>query len=134
MSESPFQLEERQGVGMVRLRSHDGMNRLTRSVVQSLTEAVGQLAEGKHALVIAGSDRFFSAGADLEEFAVLNGPAAYAFSKMGQELMQALDQFPAAVYAAVSGYCMGGGLDLARASGGFDLLMRYWDTAALHLA
>jgi enoyl-CoA hydratase/carnithine racemase len=113
MSESPFQLEERQGVRIVRLRSYDGMNRRTRSVVQSLTAAVGQLAQEKHALVIAGSDRFFSAGADLEEIEVLNGPAAYEFSKMGQELMQALDQFPAAVYASVSGYCMGGSLDLA---------------------
>jgi enoyl-CoA hydratase/carnithine racemase len=34
---------------------------------------------------------------------------------MGQGLMSAIDQFPAPVYAAISGYCMGGGLDLALA-------------------
>jgi enoyl-CoA hydratase/carnithine racemase len=34
---------------------------------------------------------------------------------MGQALMQAVERFPAPVYAAVSGYCMGGGLDLALA-------------------
>jgi enoyl-CoA hydratase/carnithine racemase len=34
---------------------------------------------------------------------------------MGQLLMLAVEQFPAPVYAAVSGYCMGGGLDLALA-------------------
>jgi enoyl-CoA hydratase/carnithine racemase len=34
---------------------------------------------------------------------------------MGQTLMRALEEFPARVYAAISGYCMGGGLDLALA-------------------
>jgi enoyl-CoA hydratase/carnithine racemase len=34
---------------------------------------------------------------------------------MGQDLMRAVEEFPAPVYAAVSGYCMGGGLDLALA-------------------
>lgn len=34
---------------------------------------------------------------------------------MGQDLMAAIERFPAPVYAAISGYCMGGGLDLALA-------------------
>jgi len=51
----------------------------------------------------------------LKEIAALNAPTAYEFSKMGQELMSAIDNFPAPVYAAVGGYCMGGGLDLALA-------------------
>ncbi len=116
MSASCFQLEKQHGVYIVRLRSNDGTNRLTRVVVHSLTEAVGQLAqENRRPLVIAGNDRFFSAGAELEEIAALYGSTAYEFSKMGQELMRTIDQFPAPVYAAVSGYCMGGGLDLALA-------------------
>ena len=66
-------------------------------------------------LVIAGNDKFFSAGADLAEISTLNGPSAYEFSKMGQRLMQLVDEFPAPVFGAISGYCMGGGLDLALA-------------------
>jgi enoyl-CoA hydratase/carnithine racemase len=81
----------------------------------SLTEAVGQLAREQQPLVIAGNERFFSAGAELEEIAALDGTAAYEFSKMGQRLMAAIANFPAPVYAAISGYCMGGGLDLALA-------------------
>ena len=51
----------------------------------------------------------------MSEIAALDGPEAYAFSRMGQDLMRAVEEFPTQVYAAVSGYCMGGGLDLALA-------------------
>jgi enoyl-CoA hydratase/carnithine racemase len=66
-------------------------------------------------LIIAGNDKFFSAGADLQEIAALTGPGAYEFSRMGQDLMTAIANFPARIVAAISGYCMGGGLDLALA-------------------
>jgi len=112
---SGFQLHEHQGVRVLRLRSDDGTNRLTRNCVLSLTDALGQLSQEKRPLVIAGNDRFFSAGAELEEIAALDGPAAYEFSKMGQSLMQLVEEFPAPVWASISGYCMGGGLDLALA-------------------
>lgn len=110
-----FQVECRDAVRILRLTSRDGTNRLTRACVLALTEAVRQLAAEPAPLIITGSHRFFSAGADLEEIAALTGAEAYAFARMGQELMQALDDFPAPVCAAISGYCMGGGLDLALA-------------------
>lgn len=65
-------------------------------------------------LVITGNHHFFSAGADLNEITAL-GSNAFDFALMGQRLMLAVDQFPAPVCAAVYGYCMGGGLDLALA-------------------
>ena len=49
----------------------------------------------------------------MKEIFQLTGPEALAFAKMGQGLMEMIDLFPAPVYAAISGYCMGGGLDLA---------------------
>ena len=115
MSATAFRLEERDEVRVVRLHSDDETNRLTRVSVLSLTDLVGELAREKRPLVFAGNERFFSAGAELEEISALNGPSAYEFSKMGQALMGAIDCFPAPVYAAISGYCMGGGLDLALA-------------------
>jgi len=51
----------------------------------------------------------------LDQIAVLKGASAYEFSKMGQALMTEVESFPAPVYAAISGYCMGGGLDLTLA-------------------
>jgi enoyl-CoA hydratase/carnithine racemase len=115
MPHSGFQVEEQQGVWVLRLQSDDGTNRLTRKCIQSLTHEFGALASNRRPLVIAGNDRFFSAGADLKEIFQLTGPEALAFAKMGQGLMEMIDLFPAPVYVAISGYCMGGGLDLALA-------------------
>jgi enoyl-CoA hydratase/carnithine racemase len=110
-----FQIEEHSGVCVLRLWSADETNRLTRDCVLALIEQISRLAPDNQPLVIAGNDRFFSAGADLAEIAALDGPSAYEFSKMGQSLMNAVASFPRAVFAAVDGYCMGGGLDLALA-------------------
>jgi enoyl-CoA hydratase len=110
-----FSAQNEEGVWLLRLHSTDRTNRLTRACVMALTEAVHELSQQAKPLVITGSAKFFSAGAELEEIAELNGPAAYEFSKMGQALMRSVEQFPAAVFAAISGYCMGGGVDLALA-------------------
>jgi len=110
-----LQTEELQGVTILRITSQDGTNRLTSEFVLTLTEAIAELSKEPRGLVITGSDTFFSAGADLEEIARLCGPASYEFARMGQQLMGEVAEFPAPVYAAISGYCMGGGLDLALA-------------------
>lgn len=108
-----FHVEQCRSVIVLRLISADGTNRLTRARVQALTSAIAELP--RQPLILAGSERFFSAGADLAEIAALTAAEAYEFARMGQELMSAIDRFPAPVIAAVSGYCMGGGLDLALA-------------------
>jgi enoyl-CoA hydratase len=110
-----FSVQKKETAFLLRLQSADGTNRLTRDCVLSLKEEVRRLAREKRAVILAGSDRFFSVGAELDEISALDGPKAYEFSKMGQELMEAIDRFPAPVYAAIAGYCMGGGLDLALA-------------------
>lgn len=81
----------------------------------ALTQALGELRSEERGLVITGNPKFFSAGAELSEIAGLDGPTGFEFAKMGQELMSAVVSFPAPVIAAVQGYCMGGGLDLALA-------------------
>jgi len=100
---------------LLRLVSEDSTNRLTRACVLALTESIANLKSEARPLIIAGNPHFFSAGADLSEIRSLEGPTAYEFAKAGQRLMRAIAHFPAPVYAAIQGYCMGGGLDLALA-------------------
>ncbi len=96
------------------MTSVDGTNRLTRARVQALAVALEELTvHPPSVLIITGNAHFFSAGADLVEIAALSGPEAFRFARMGQSLMLAVEDFPAPTIAAVHGYCMGGGLDLA---------------------
>lgn len=115
MSRTSFELETLAGIRLLRLVSDDGTNRLTRDFVLSLKARILELFRDVAPLVITGNDRFFSAGADLREIAELDGPLGFEFSQMGQTLMNAIENFPAPVHAAISGYCMGGGLDLVLA-------------------
>ncbi len=111
----PFEIQQLDGCWLLRLLSSDGTNRLTRECVLGLTAAVQELRQRPAPLIVAGNSKFFSAGAELREIAALTAAEAYEFSRMGQELMNSIEQFPACVYAAIEGYCLGGGLDLALA-------------------
>ena len=116
-----FELEQRQVEGqhdaiILRMRSTDGTNRLTRRSVVGLRQAITGIAEDQpSALIITGNEHFFSAGADLSQIAALTGPTAYDFALCGQQLMNTVAGLPLPAIAAVRGYCMGGGLDLALA-------------------
>ncbi|MBZ5509387.1 MAG: enoyl-CoA hydratase/isomerase family protein [Acidobacteriia bacterium] len=105
---------------MLQLVSPDGTNKLTRARIAALMDVVRELrVEAECArlkgLIITGNQKFFSAGADLNEVSRLSGPDAFDSSHAGQALMLAVDRFPAPVVAAIRGYCMGGGMDLALA-------------------
>lgn len=116
-----FILESREDCNIIHLISADRMNRLTLVRVRALTDLIKQLTKSPAAkthckpLIITGNDEYFSVGADLNEIAALSSTDALEFARHGQSLMNAVNHFPARVYAAISGYCMGGGLDLALA-------------------
>ena len=113
---SQFQINEVDGHRELRLTSDDGTNRLTRDLVRKLADELHAMrADAKPLIIHGGGETFFSAGADLSEIQKLNASSAFAFAKAGQRLMNAIAHFPAPVYAAIRGYCMGGGLDLALA-------------------
>jgi enoyl-CoA hydratase/carnithine racemase len=111
-------LKRERDCAILQLVSSDGTNKLTRGCIVALHEVVQLLSAEADAgmlkaLIITGNEKFFSAGADLNEISRLTGPEAFGFSRAGQALMQAVDQFPVSVIAAIRGYCMGGGMDLA---------------------
>ena len=118
--EDYLELTRNEGSAVLQLMSPDGTNQLGMCRIIALRHAMEELrSEAENGslkqLVITGNKKFFSAGADLNEVSQLSGPAAFEFSRAGQALMLAIDQFPVPVVAAIHGYCMGGGMDLALA-------------------
>jgi enoyl-CoA hydratase/carnithine racemase len=100
----------------IRLVSKDETNRLTLACVRELHDTVRSLERAPKPLILTGNAKFFSAGAELsEKIQEIAGSSAMGFAQMGQDLMNGIARFPSRVYAAIHGYCMGGGLDLALA-------------------
>lgn len=95
----------------------DGYPRLTASLLAELEEALDSLLLDATCtgLVLYGTEICFAAGAEISEVGALSGGAALAFSRRAQLLFERLADFPRPVIAAVSGYCLGGGFDLALA-------------------
>jgi enoyl-CoA hydratase/carnithine racemase len=118
--EKLFSINHEAGAAILKLVSSDGTNKLGMERIRALHRAVEELRTeadrgNLKRLVITGNDKFFSAGADLNEISALTAAQAFKFSREGQALIQAIDQFPVAVIAAIRGYCMGGSMDLALA-------------------
>jgi enoyl-CoA hydratase len=105
------------GILLLTLESDDGFPRLERRILAEIEAQVAKLA-GTHELagaVITGTDRAFAVGAEISELANLTPASAVEFARRGQSVMRAVANSPKPVVAAIRGYCMGGGLDLALA-------------------
>lgn len=104
------------GVRNLRLESDDGFPRLELRVMREIAAQVQTLAAGEfEGCVISGADTAFAVGADITELVKLSPSAAFEFSRAGQRVMQMIECSRVPVVAAIRGYCMGGGLDLALA-------------------
>lgn len=66
-------------------------------------------------VIFTGTDGVFASGANIRELAQLDTAAALKFSRLGQDLFQSIADARQVTIAAINGYCMGGGLDLALA-------------------
>jgi len=99
-------------------RADQGANTLGRPVLEELHEALGLLAaHPPRGLVLrSGKEAGFVAGADVREFTALEGrEEALALVERAHRLLERLEALPFPTVAAIHGYCLGGGLELALA-------------------
>ena len=94
------------------------LNALNRETMENIGEAVRTAVADPAvgALVVTGAgDKAFVAGADITEMSVMTPSEAQAFSRFLQEVLDRLERSPKPVVAAVNGFALGGGLELAMA-------------------
>ncbi len=104
-----------EGVGLVRLNKPRTFNALTEPLMRELTHALGALAadESVRCIVITGTKRVFAAGADIKEMAQATPVELMQKNFIGR--WEQIRQVSKPIVAAVSGYALGGGCELALA-------------------
>ena len=109
---------EIQGHTALLTMSNPPANTWTRETLTALRDTVRELNQNKsvYALVITGEgQKFFSAGADLKLFADGDTAVASDMARIFGEAFETLSQFRGVSIAAINGYAMGGGLEVALA-------------------
>ena len=116
MSDEPLVLVERQldsRTALVRLNRPKQLNALNGAVMDALCEALEELDrdEQVRAIVVTGNERAFAAGADIGEMAEASAVEMLRSNRIGQ--WDRVRRVSKPVIAAVSGWCLGGGCELA---------------------
>ncbi len=106
------------GIGWIIINRPDALNALNTAVLNELYAAVRDIEQNEsiRVLIITGAgEKSFVAGADITELATLNALQGKYFVTNGHQTMAALQKLPIPVIAAVNGFALGGGLELALA-------------------
>lgn len=107
--------EQRGRVGVLRINRPDHYNALNLSTLQDMQEFF-DTAPDLRALVLTGmGDKAFIAGADIREIQRMSPEQMLDFLRLGQEVASDIETAPFVTIAAVNGYALGGGLEMALA-------------------
>lgn len=108
-------IEKNEHVAVMTINRPDFLNALSSEVLDELETAFDQLQADSdvRVIVVTGAGRAFVAGADIAEMSELNMVEGRAFGNRGQNLFRKIERSSKPTIAAVNGYALGGGLELA---------------------
>lgn len=124
MNDNPVLLRARhEGVLVATLNRPEKGNALNQQLIDELDRLAAEVEQelsapgGPRALVLTGAGpKAFSSGADVSELRDLDAPAANQQMRRGQQVFGRIESLPAVVIAAIKGFALGGGLELAMAA------------------
>jgi enoyl-CoA hydratase len=104
------------GILTITINRPDKMNALNKNIVQEIGEAVkaGETDKAVKAIIITGAgEKAFVAGADISEFRSIKPEEGRGLSEIGQRVFKSIELCSKPVIAAVNGFALGGGCELA---------------------
>jgi enoyl-CoA hydratase len=120
MSYKTIKLENQNAIWTLTLNRPEALNALNNELLSELSEALKNLSEKNlqeaKVLILTGSgEKAFVAGADIKEIHQLKMDSAQKFAEKGQSIFRMLENLQIPVIAAVNGFALGGGCELALA-------------------
>ena len=110
-----LKVEHNEGVTVVTISAPKSLNALNSTILRELDDCVSHL-EGTRVLIITGDgEKSFVAGADISEMAHLGEAEGREFGRLGAQVFRKIELLPIPVIAAVNGFALGGGCELAMA-------------------
>ncbi len=109
-------LEVKDGVGVLTINRPDKLNALDLETINELGETIESIESNNsvRCVILTGAgSKAFVAGADIAFMTNMNSVDAYEFSRRGQKVIQAMADSSKVYIAAVNGYALGGGFELA---------------------
>lgn len=106
------------GIFTITINRPDKLNALNKDVFTDLNKALDEIesnVEIKSVIITGAGPKAFVAGADISEFNALNKEEAMALAKRGQDTFARIENSPKPIVAAVNGFALGGGCELAMA-------------------
>ena len=102
-------------VGVITINRPKALNALNSEVLKELNATLDAVdLENTRALVLTGAgEKSFVAGADIAEMSTLTKAEGEAFGKIGNDVFRKIETFPIPVIAAVNGFAVGGGCEIA---------------------
>ncbi|HEX4850980.1 MAG TPA: enoyl-CoA hydratase-related protein [Puia sp.] len=107
-----------EGILLITINRPDKLNALNNEVIEELGQALNELignALAKSAIITGSGNKAFVAGADIAGFAGHNKEEGKALAKKGQDLFSRIENSSKPFVAAVNGFALGGGCELAMA-------------------
>jgi enoyl-CoA hydratase len=107
-----------EGIFLITINRPDKLNALNAAVFTDIEAAIKEVQNNpaiKSAIITGAGQKAFVAGADITEFGGLDKAAAMALAKRGQDIFLTIEQSKKPVIAAVNGFALGGGCELAMA-------------------
>jgi enoyl-CoA hydratase len=109
-----LQTEIENDIGIITLSRPKALNAINTQMVAELDVTLREWAmENLSAVIITGEGKAFAAGADISQMSGFTAVEAQQFALNGQRILRLLENFPAPTIAAVNGFALGGGCELA---------------------
>jgi enoyl-CoA hydratase len=110
-----LKIEVSDAIAVVTIERPEALNALNTRFFQEMDQAIAEVSANSavRVMVITGSGKAFVAGADIAEMVNMNPAEGSDFSRTGQHTFRSLEKMEIPVIAAINGFALGGGLELA---------------------